>query len=263
MACKWILLIPPSCNPVSQQSKQLTKPGYNQAESFKQQGDSLQQEKYFNFQQPQASDQFNNLQQQAIAFQQEQQNSLQPLYSSFQENQPTHQFDIQPMPRAYPLVQPVYRQNQRLPPLVYQQNQPTSNVQAKLATKGDSQSDSLCESVDMPCYGNGIYVHGTICKTKCPLRGEVERRKCVCRQNGCYWKIIRKCNFSNQPLLNRSVTGEQAVQLDQSVESVQSLGFNQISVLKVATGFKDQLLAAFQDLCSQKGQSCLFTFNET
>ena len=103
----------------------------------------------------------------------------------------------------------------------------------------------------MPCYGNGSFVHGTICKTKCQLRGEIERRKCVCRKNGCYWRIIRKCTdiFSNE------------TPSDQAVESIQEL--NQISVLKVATGFKDQLLAVFQDLCSQKGQSCLFTFNET
>ena len=110
----------------------------------------------------------------------------------------------------------------------------------------------------MPCFGNGSFVHGTICKTKCQLRGEIERRKCVCRKNGCYWRIIRKCTdiFSNETPADEPV---QAVQAARAVEQE----LNQISVLKVATGFKDQLLAAFQDLCSQKGQSCLFTFNET
>ena len=112
----------------------------------------------------------------------------------------------------------------------------------------------------MPCYGNESFVHGTICKTKCQLRGEVERRKCVCHKNGCYWRIIRKCTdiFSNEIRINKELQSNQAAQ---AVESVQEL--NQVSVLKVATGFKDQLLAAFQDLCSQKGQNCLFTFNET
>lgn len=57
---------------------------------------------------------------------------------------------------------------------------------------------------------------------------------------------------------------DQALQAVPAVQAIQrGQTFNQISVLKVATGFKDQLLAAFQDLCSQKGQSCLFTFNET
>ena len=120
-----------------------------------------------------------------------------------------------------------------------------------------SDLNGLCEPVNMPCYGNGSFVHGTICKTKCQLRGEIERRKCVCRKNGCYWRIIRKCTdiFSNE------TPSDQAVQAAKAVEQGQTL--NQISVLKVATGFKDQLLAVFQDLCSQKGQSCLFTFNET
>ena len=121
-----------------------------------------------------------------------------------------------------------------------------------------SDLNGLCEPVNMPCYGNGSFVHGTICKTKCQLRGEIERRKCVCRKNGCYWRIIRKCTdiFSNETPADEPV---QAVQAARAVEQE----LNQISVLKVATGFKDQLLAAFQDLCSQKGQSCLFTFNET
>ena len=118
--------------------------------------------------------------------------------------------------------------------------------------------NGLCEPVNMPCYGNGSFVHGTICKTKCQLRGEIERRKCVCRKNVCYWRIIRKCTdiFSN------GTSGDEPVQAVQAARAVEQ-ELNQILVLKVASGFKDQLLAAFQDLCSQKGQSCLFTFNET
>jgi len=124
----------------------------------------------------------------------------------------------------------------------------------------NTDSKGLCEPVNMPCYGNGSFVHGTICKTKCQLRGEIERRKCVCRKNGCYWRIIRKCTriSSNEIPTNEAMQSNQAAQ---AVESIQTL--SQISVLKVATGFKDQMLAVFQDLCSQKGQSCLFTFNET
>ena len=127
-------------------------------------------------------------------------------------------------------------------------------------SSNNSDLNGLCEHVNMPCYGNGSFVHGTICKTKCQLRGEVERRKCVCRKNGCYWRIIRKCTdiFSNEIPTNAAMQSNQTAQ---AVESIQAL--NQVSVLKVATGFKDQLLAVFQDLCSQKGQSCLFTFNET
>ena len=123
-------------------------------------------------------------------------------------------------------------------------------------SSSNSDSNGLCEPVNMPCFGNGSFVHGTICKTKCQLRGEIERRKCVCRKNECYWRIIRKCTE-----FPTNDTRDQAVQAASVVQQGQTL--NQISVLKVATGFKDQLLAVFQDLCSQKGQSCLFTFNET
>ena len=124
-------------------------------------------------------------------------------------------------------------------------------------SSSNSDSNGLCEPVNMPCFGNGSFVHGTICKTKCQLRGEIERRKCVCRKNGCYWRIIRKCT----KIPTNEIPTNESNQAAQAVESIQTL--SQISVLKVATGFKDQLLAAFQDLCSQKGQSCLFTFNET
>ena len=229
-ACRWILLVAPSCHPVLQHSnKSGNLPGFHQAGSFRYE-----------------------------------QNFPQQTYSNFQQFQPP-QFNVQymqsnsqVMPRAYPLFQPVSRENSML---------------ARRESRDESESsgwssDRLCEPVDMPCHGNGIFVHGTICKTKCPLRGEVERRKCTCRKNECYWKIIRKCSFPNQqPLQNRSLPAtDQSVQpisTGQAVEEVETLGFNQISVLKVATGFKDQLLAAFQDLCSRKGQSCLFTFNET
>ena len=261
MACKWILLIPPSCNPVMQplQSGSI----YNQATA------TQQQQHFQHFQQPQ-----------------------QFTFPSIQEPL---------VPRAYPLTQlpPAYRGNPRVPPLQeYKTNNNfpgrvvknllwaernsencdvlincefhnhnftgsqyfhffTTQVQDGFSSQ-NSDSAGLCEPVNMPCFGNGSFVHGTICKTKCQLRGEIERRKCVCRKNECYWRIIRKCT---DILTNGTPTDEpvQAVQAARAVEQKLS----QISVLKVATGFKDQLLAAFQDLCSQKGQSCLFTFNET
>ena len=86
MACKWILLIPPSCNPVIQplQSGSI----YNQATATQQQQHSLQH-------------QFSNFQQ----FQQPQQFNIPSIERSL-------------VPRAYPLTQlpPAYRGNPRVPP---------------------------------------------------------------------------------------------------------------------------------------------------
>ena len=100
MACKWILLIPPSCNPVIQPVQ--SGSSYNQATVLQQQEPSFQQQ-YSNYQQFQQPQQFNI---------------------------PSVQREI--VPRAYPRTQlpPVYRGNPRVPPL--SEYTPNNKIQGRV-----------------------------------------------------------------------------------------------------------------------------------
>ena len=110
MACKWILLIPPSCNPVMQplQSGSI----YNQPTALQQQQHSLQQ--LSNFQQ----------------FQQPQQFNIQSIKRSS-------------VPRAYPLTQlpPPYRGNLRVPP--FKEYKPNNNFPGRVLKIFLSQKESV------------------------------------------------------------------------------------------------------------------------
>lgn len=100
MACKWILLIPPSCNPVIQPVQ--SGSSYNQPTVLQQQQPSFQQQ-YSNYQQSQQPQQFNI---------------------------PSVQRKI--VPRAYPRTQlpPVYRGNPRVPPL--SEYTPNNKIQGRV-----------------------------------------------------------------------------------------------------------------------------------